>query len=292
MKSKISEEPGRLKNPAFTLIELLVVIAIIAILAAMPLPALAKAKQKTQGIYCMNNTKQMTLSWLMYATDCREMLPPNIDGGVTGASASEAAWVAGWLDYTVNNTANTNTDYLVNRGKHPYAAYLGSYIKNPKCFKCPADMAQVMENGAMVDRVRSISCQNWVAGDPTPGVHGSRTWTTLSKYGSYYQKTTDVKGPAITFNFLDERSDSINDGWWATNPDVLYNQIDFPADYHNGAAGFSFVDGHSEIHKWRDGRTIPKLEKGVPMTLNQTLPGDVDVTWMQQHAVGLPNFPY
>ena len=271
----------------FTLIELLVVIAIIAILAALLLPSLTRARQKAQGVYCMNNTKQMTLAWTLYATDNSDKIVYNRDGTTVGQSQGNEAWVAGWLDTAAGQPygANTNVDMLINHDKYPSGAYLGPYIKNPTAFKCPADHSVGIFGNARVPRVRSLSMNNFVGNE-------SRKWTAPgnSKY-SLNKKISDMKSPTDLFVFLDEREDSINDGWYASDPDTMWQIIDYPASYHGNAADYSFADGHSEIHRFKDPRTMPGLKPGQSLPLNKNLPNDLDILWMAQHAAGVSTYP-
>ena len=109
-----------------------------------------------------------------------------------------------------------------------------------------------------------------------------------------YKKLSDVidPGPAQTWVFVDEREDSINDGFFVISMEGYPNlastvMVDFPASYHGGACGFAFADGHSEIHKWRDPRTTPVLKPGQELKLNQQLPNNQDVFWMQDHSTRL-----
>ena len=264
----------------FTLIELLVVIAIIAILAALLLPVLSKAKIRAQGIGCMNNTRQLMYAWRMYAEENRDILPFAYGG-------APYTWVVGNLDdATPAAPENWNLDVTLRR------SLLWPYCGNsPGIFHCPADTSYGINNlNQRVPRVRSVAMSNWVGGNgdsPTTGYKGY--WGLASLNSVVFRKTTQMvrPGPSMTFVFLDERQDSINDGYFVTEMDGYPNPattkiVDYPASYHNRAAGFAFADGHSEIHKWRDPRTYPPIRTGLP--LNQPSPNNVDVTWMRDHC--------
>jgi prepilin-type N-terminal cleavage/methylation domain-containing protein/prepilin-type processing-associated H-X9-DG protein len=267
----------------FTLLELLLVIAIIAILAALLLPALTKAKTKTQGVYCLNNTKQILLAWHLYADDNSGRLVYNSDGPQAGREASHPSWVGGWLSNASSTPDNTNIDFLIhpNAAKGNYGALLGPYVPSYKAFKCPADLSK--DPGSGLPRVRSIS-MNCYLGD------GIRSYNPSTKY-PFCLKTGDIKVPVNMFVVLDEREDSINDGSYATNPDVVFQLLDYPASYHGGAGAFSFADGHSEIHKWLDPRTVPPLVEGQRLNSGVNLPGSKDVLWLAQHSAGLLSYP-
>jgi prepilin-type N-terminal cleavage/methylation domain-containing protein len=265
MNQLVSTRPKLRSTPrpivrAFTLIELLVVIAIIAILAALLLPALAKARAKAEGIYCLNNLKQLALAFNMYNAD-NQKLPYNpghykYDWG---------NWCDGVLDWqsgigtgSLGETAppNINTNYLKNSA-------LGAYnAKNTGVYKCPADRIA----SDIGPRVRSISMNGFVGGlaegpnPPPDGVYGYTGYRMFLKESEFIRP-----GPAMTWVFVDEHPDSINDWLFGLHmpPATLWPSAaswdDMPASYHNGACGFSFADGHGEIHKWLDQNTKPPI---------------------------------
>jgi len=295
---------------AFTLIELLVVIAIIAILAAMLLPALAAAKAKAQQASCLSNTKQLQTGHALYGTDSQDYLLPNSPYGCP----PNESWCPNEKSTPLSGEnwqfelGNTNTDFYANTILAPYMGnQLGVY-------RCPGDVFPSL-NGT---RIRDYSMQSQV-GDLYDHGSGMTQWSpnpvkaignpSLNPFGAEYIKVTDITsapGPSEVIVFIEEHPNSLLDPGASGICDGFLEVVstggrygDVPGNFHRGACGMSFVDGHCESHKWStslssssipvtpNGASIQGMGAGsgsVPPAARPANANDTDYQWFVTHC--------
>lgn len=274
---------GARVSRAFTLIELLVVIAIIAILAALLLPSLSRARSYSLGIVCTSNSKQLGLAWRLYTDDNSGRLVNNgvfngwgvFSGPQTGKPIEVPNWVYGIMDWSASPDI-TNSQLIAD-------GLLFQYTQQPKIYKCPADryLSPAQEAAGFAQRVRSVSMNAFLKGSAIPGQY----W--VPGFASY-AKESDLKvpPPSELWVLADENPDTINDAWLMTHMTDANQWDDTPGSYHNGACPFLFADGHNEMHKWRSSKTCTPIK--YERTANPD-PGSVDIQWMYYHtSVPLP----
>ena len=250
------------KESGFTLIELLVVIAIIGILASLLLPALTKSKAKAQGIACANNIRQLAAALSLYADDNADLLVNN--HGVDETRARRQNWANNVQDWSTSEE-NTNLTYLTGAKLSPFLS------RATGVFKCPSDTSMA----ACGPRIRSMS-MNSLVGDP--GVLTNKFNPNLVQFF----KTAELLSPALLYVFLDEHPDTLNDGFFMNRWDE-YKWGNLPASYHNGAANFSFADGHVEAHRWVVPETVRPARQGGAGGAFAAVP-PTDFQWLKEHS--------
>ena len=256
----------------------------------MLLPALTKTKLKAQGVLCLSNHKQLTMSWKMYSDDNHDTLLYASRWAEPMPERDPYVWILGGLDFDPANASNWDVDQDIKRS--PLWPYCG---KSAGIWRCPADRSFVTVKGQQMPRVRSMSMNVWVggflgmdcglSGDPDYFAYGGSRWQVFLRSSQMVEP-----GPSKTFLLLDMREDSIDWGNFATDmtgwPDHPENSgfYDLPGSYHNRAGGLSFADGHSEIKRWLDGRTVPPLVPDGEIPDQYSSPNNPDVRWLQDRA--------
>lgn len=264
---------SKTRRHAFTLVELLVVIGIIGILAALLVGPLSRGKGSAKGAVCLNNLKQLGLAWKLYADESAGgTLPSNVDG------PTSALVFTNWVGGNMQEPADAqNAALLVNL----QASLLARYQPSAKIYKCPGDPSMLVRSVTMNNRLNPVSIND------VPACTGG--WGTNFLV---YHNEQQILEPSRIFVFLDERFDSINDGYFAVDLSNTgnfngngtphpYVWIDTPASYHNGSGAFFFADGHAETHKWLESTTLGPIGFTGPRYTSDT---DRDIQWLQTHT--------
>ncbi|MEY2428712.1 MAG: hypothetical protein QOJ40_1597 [Verrucomicrobiota bacterium] len=277
------------RSKGFTLIELLVVIAIIAILAAMLLPALARAKIRAHRIQCVSNLKQLALGWFMYSGDNNDQLLPTVGQGPLQVQLASNPYCQPsnpgnqWIYGDVSVMPGAINIDLIKVG------LIFPYVPNVGVFKCPADKKMAVTGQSTIRSMSMNAYMNPLDSNKVPPVPAATPPGPLNPAYKMFRKQSDLAriGPAKTWVLIDENPVSINDGWFCVDPSpTASNWIDKPATYHDRAGGLAFADGHGEIKVWKDQNLIQYT--GPPLTALAAQPGVGDLQWLGQRTSLLP----
>ncbi|HYG24568.1 MAG TPA: prepilin-type N-terminal cleavage/methylation domain-containing protein [Verrucomicrobiae bacterium] len=262
-------ECPRPSQQGFTLIELLVVIAIIAILAAMLLPALSRAKIKAQSIACLNNLKQLQLGWMLYSNDNSDKIVSTggqqvivADADVTDAQPGgpKANWVLG--------NAYDQDPNFIRKG------LLWPYVNNQEVYKCSGDKQPRPNDAPVAPGVlnqRSMSMNAWM--------NPIKTEDVLAAGYRIFRKQANIVRASHTWVAIDENPKLINDGWFLIRMETPNQWRDVPASFHLRRGNLSFADGHAESRKWSDSGLLRN-----PSTSMRRDATSDDLPWLQERT--------
>jgi prepilin-type N-terminal cleavage/methylation domain-containing protein/prepilin-type processing-associated H-X9-DG protein len=245
------------KKEGFTLIELLVVIAIIAVLMAILMPALNRVKEQGKRATCLNNLKQLNLAWIMYADDNDDKLV-NGDSGEYSIHSNETPWVLS--DWGAGLTERQKIEAIKKGALWPYT-------KELRLYKCPT-VNTIARSGSMQNIMRTYSVSDSM---------NCKDWPAMN--AKMIKKRLDIKNPAYRIVFVDDGGTNpsalggwtvyvIEERWW-----------DPPPVRHGDGTNFSFADGHSDYHKWKDPRTIEFGKRVPPTAFSDVQTGSEDLHW-------------
>ncbi|HYE30475.1 MAG TPA: hypothetical protein VEH27_03540 [Methylomirabilota bacterium] len=250
----------------FSRADLLAVVAALFVFGLLLAPGYGQSLGNGQLATCMNNLRQLTQAWQLFAEAHDGKLPKNTAGPDSGNNMRGEYWVVGWLSWDTQSD-NTNTLKVTDAGLGPYVD------RNPRVFKCPSDTyISRPQTLRMRERARSYSMNGFVGRSRSEAVFGP-SW-------HHHEKLQDIRPvpPHQLFLLLDEHPDSINDSAFFVDPEAP-RFVDYPAGYHQNGASLSFADGHVEHKIWQEAETVPPVR--FQFTSVQARAPYLDYNWLK-----------